>query len=154
MDGTERGGERMRKNEMKLEFDSRSCNEGFARVAVAAFLTQLNPTLEEVADVKTAVSEAVTNSIVHGYENRKTEIIEITAKCEKNSVEILIVDHGVGIPDVKRAMEPFFTTKPNEERSGMGFTIMQTFMDEVAVDSKDGETRVKLLKRFKGNDNV
>ena len=139
---------------MKLEFDSRSCNEGFARVAVAAFLTQLNPTLEEVADVKTAVSEAVTNSIVHGYENRKTEIIEITAKCEKNSVEILIVDHGVGIPDVKRAMEPFFTTKPNEERSGMGFTIMQTFMDEVAVDSKDGETRVKLLKRFKGNDNV
>ena len=141
-------------NYIEMKLPAVSKNEAFARNAIAAFCVELNPTVEEVNDIKTAVSEAVTNSIVHGYENRKTEIIEITAKCEKNSVEILIVDHGVGIPDVKRAMEPFFTTKPNEERSGMGFTIMQTFMDEVAVDSKDGETRVKLVKRFKGNDNV
>ncbi len=141
-------------NYLEMKFLSIPENVSFSRSTVSAFCLALDPSVEELNDVKTAVSEAVTNSIVHGYENRKTEIIEITAKCEKNLVEILIVDHGVGIPDVKRAMEPFFTTKPNEERSGMGFTIMQTFMDEVAVDSKDGETRVKLLKRFKGNDNV
>lgn len=141
-------------NYLEMKFLSIPENVSFSRSTVSAFCLALDPSVEELNDVKTAVSEAVTNSIVHGYENRKTEIIEITAKCEKNYVEILIVDHGVGIPDVKRAMEPFFTTKPNEERSGMGFTIMQTFMDEVAVDSKDGETRVKLLKRFKGNDNV
>lgn len=141
-------------NYLEMKFLSIPENVSFSRSTVSAFCLALDPSVEELNDVKTAVSEAVTNSIVHGYENRKTEIIEITAKCEKTSVEILIVDHGVGIPDVKRAMEPFFTTKPNEERSGMGFTIMQTFMDEVAVDSKDGETRVKLLKRFKGNDNV
>lgn len=141
-------------NYLEMKFLSIPENVSFSRSTVSAFCLALDPSVEELNDVKTAVSEAVTNSIVHGYENRKTEIIEITAKCEKNSVEILIVDYGVGIPDVKRAMEPFFTTKPNEERSGMGFTIMQTFMDEVAVDSKDGETRVKLLKRFKGNDNV
>ena len=141
-------------NYLEMKFLSIPENVSFSRSTVSAFCLALDPSGEELNDVKTAVSEAVTNSIVHGYENRKTEIIEITAKCEKNLVEILIVDHGVGIPDVKRAMEPFFTTKPNEERSGMGFTIMQTFMDEVAVDSKDGETRVKLLKRFKGNDNV
>lgn len=141
-------------NYLEMKFLSIPENVSFSRSTVSAFCFALDPSVEELNDVKTAVSEAVTNSIVHGYENRKTEIIEITAKCEKHSVEILIVDHGVGIPDVKRAMEPFFTTKPNEERSGMGFTIMQTFMDEVAVDSKDGETRVKLLKRFKGNDNV
>lgn len=141
-------------NYLEMKFLSIPENVSFSRSTVSAFCLALDPSVEELNDVKTAVSEAVTNSIVHGYENRKTEIIEITAKSEKNSVEILIVDHGVGIPDVKRAMEPFFTTKPNEERSGMGFTIMQTFMDEVAVDSKDGETRVKLVKRFKGNDNV
>lgn len=141
-------------NYLEMKFLSIPENVSFSRSTVSAFCLALDPSVEELNDVKTAVSEAVTNSIVHGYENRKTEIIEITAKCEKKSVEILIVDHGVGIPDVKRAMEPFFTTKPNEERSGMGFTIMQTFMDEVTVDSKDGETRVKLLKRFKGNDNV
>lgn len=141
-------------NYLEMKFLSIPENVSFSRSTVSAFCLALDPSVEELNDVKTAVSEAVTNSIVHGYENRKTEIIEITAKCEKNLVEILIVDHGVGIPDVKRAMEPFFTTKPNEERSGMGFTIMQTFMDEVSVDSKDGETRVKLLKRFKGNDNV
>ena len=141
-------------NYLEMKFLSIPENVSFSRSTVSAFCLALDPSVEELNDVKTAVSEAVTNSIVHGYENRKTEIIEITAKCENNSVEILIVDNGVGIPDVKRAMEPFFTTKPNEERSGMGFTIMQTFMDEVAVDSKDGETRVKLLKRFKGNDNV
>ena len=141
-------------NYLEMKFLSIPENVSFSRSTVSAFCLALDPSVEELNDVKTAVSEAVTNSIVHGYENRKTEIIEITAKCEKNSVEILIVDNGVGIHEVKRAMEPVCTTKPSEERSGMGFTIMQTFMDEVAVDSKDGETRVKLLKRFKGNDNV
>jgi len=141
-------------NYLDMKFLSIPENVSFSRSTVSAFCLALDPSVEELNDVKTAVSEAVTNSIVHGYENKKTEIIEITAKCENNAVEIEIIDHGVGIPDVKRAMEPFFTTKPNEERSGMGFTIMQTFMDEIAVDSKEGETRVKLLKRFKGNGNV
>lgn len=103
------------KNEMRLEFDSRSCNEGFARVAVAAFLTQLNPTLEEVADVKTALSEAVTNCIVHAYEG-KVEKVLIECQVEGNQMELTVKDYGCGIEDVKKAMEPLFTTKPQEER--------------------------------------
>lgn len=141
-------------NYLNMKFLSNPENVAFSRSTVSAFCLSLDPSVEELNDVKTAVSEAVTNSIVHGYENKKTKIIEITVKCEGDSVEIEIVDHGVGIPDVDRAMEPFFTTKPNEERSGMGFTIMQTFTDSVSVTSKEGETRVKLIKRFKGNRNV
>ena len=122
------------KNEMELVFDSKSINEGFARVAVAAFLTQLNPTLEEVADVKTAVSEAVTNAIIHGYE-QSVEKIWIRCRYEEQIFYIEVEDQGKGIPDVEKAMEPLFTTKPELERSGMGFSFMEAFMDEIRVES-------------------
>lgn len=135
-------------NEMKLEFDSRSCNEGFARVAVAAFMTQMNPTLEEVADVKTALSEAVTNSVVHGYEG---EIRKIVVECRIDGAElqIAVIDEGCGIENVEQAMEPLFTTKPEAERSGMGFSFMEAFMDEIQVDSSPGKgTRVFMKKKI------
>jgi stage II sporulation protein AB (anti-sigma F factor) len=135
-------------NEMKLEFDSRSCNEGFARVAVASFMTQLNPTLEEVADVKTALSEAVTNCVVHGYEG---EIQKIIVKCriEGDELFIEVIDHGCGIENVEKAMEPLFTTKPDSERSGMGFAFMEAFMDEIQVESRPGEgTKVFMRKKI------
>jgi stage II sporulation protein AB (anti-sigma F factor) len=121
-------------NAMEVVFDSRSINEGFARVAVAAFLAQLNPTLEEVSDVKTAVSEAVTNAIIHGYEQ---EINRIWIRCryEGNCFYIEVEDLGKGIPDISKAMEPLFTSKPELERSGMGFSFMEAFMDEVQVES-------------------
>ena len=136
------------KNEMRLEFDSRSCNEGFARVAVAAFLTQLNPTLEEVADVKTALSEAVTNCIVHAYEG-KVEKVLIECQVEGNQMELTVKDYGCGIEDVKKAMEPLFTTKPQEERAGMGFAFMEAFMDEVKVTSQVGKgTCVHMSKKI------
>ena len=109
-------------NEMKLEFDSRSANEAFARVTVASFMTQLNPTLEEVSDVKTAVSEAVTNAIIHGYENHVNKV-RIYAGIEGRTLHLEISDRGVGIPDVKKAMEPLYTTRPELERSGMGFHL-------------------------------
>lgn len=134
--------------EMEVRFDSRSENEGFARVAVAAFMTQMNPTLEEVEDVKTAVSEAVTNAIIHGYEKEKGKIT-ITAKIEGNTFYIEVKDSGIGIPDIKEAMSPLFTTKPNEDRSGMGFVFMEAFMDEVKVESKvNVGTIVKMKKRI------
>lgn len=136
------------KNEMRVSFDARSINEGFARVAVAAFITELNPTLDEVADVKTAVSEAVTNAIIHGYDN-PDEKVELACKIEGNCVEIEIIDSGKGIPDIAKAMEPFYTTKPELERSGMGFAFMEAFMDEVTVKSAVGEgTRVWMCKRI------
>ena len=142
----------MIQNEMRLEFDSRSCNEGFARVSVAAFLTQLNPTLEEVADVKTALSEAVTNAIIHGYE-RKVEKIVITCRIEGETIGIEVEDHGVGIPDVEKAMEPLFTTREDCERSGMGFSFMEAFMDTLEVDSAPGQgTRVRMTKRISRTD--
>lgn len=112
----------MRKNEMKLEFDSRSCNEGFARVAVAAFLTQLNPTLEEVADVKTAVSEAVTNVIIHAYD-REEEKVLVHCWIEDETLWIEVIDHGRGIADVAQAMEPLYTTRQECDRAGMGIYI-------------------------------
>lgn len=133
-------------NEMSLEFDSVSSNEGFARVTVAAFMTQLDPTLEEVSDVKTAVSEAVTNAIIHGYENR-VEKIHIRCRISNNDFYIEIEDHGKGIEDVAKAMEPLYTTKPDEERSGMGFAFMEAFMDELQVISEIGKgTLVKMKK--------
>lgn len=135
-------------NEMKIEFDSRSCNEGFARVAVAAFCTQLNPTLEEVADVKTAVSEAITNAIIHGYEN---EVHKIQIECQIIARELClkVIDYGKGIPDIRKAMEPMFTTRPEWNRSGMGFAFMEAFMDEVVVESVVGEgTTVTMRKRI------
>ena len=134
------------KNEMELVFDSRSVNEGFARVAVAAFLTQLNPTLEEVADVKTAVSEAVTNAIIHGYE-KEVEKIWIRCSLLEQTLYIEVEDRGRGIDDVSKAMEPLFTTKPEMERSGMGFSFMEAFMDEIRVESEVGKgTVVKMQK--------
>ena len=133
-------------NEMELVFDSISVNEGFARVAVAAFMTQLNPTLEEVADVKTAVSEAVTNAIIHGYE-KEVEKIWIRCSLLEQTLYIEVEDRGRGIEDVSKAMEPLFTTKPEMERSGMGFSFMEAFMDEIRVESEIGRgTVVKMQK--------
>ena len=135
-------------NEMELVFDSKSVNEGFARVAVAAFMTQLNPTLEEVADVKTAVSEAVTNAIIHGYE-KEIEKIRIYCRLEEQMLYIEIEDHGKGIEDVEQAMQPLFTSKPELERSGMGFSFMEAFMDEISVESELGQgTLVKMQKEI------
>lgn len=140
-------------NEMKLEFDSRSCNEGFARVAVAAFMTQLNPTLEEVADVKTALSEAVTNAIIHGYEGAVKKIV-IRCRILDQTIEIEVEDQGVGIEDVPKAMEPLFTTKGNCERAGMGFSFMEAFMDTLEVISAPGQgTRVKMTKKILHTEN-
>lgn len=124
-------------NEMTIVFDSRPVNEGMARIAVASFCTQLNPTLEEVADLKTAVSEAVTNCIIHGYEG-EIHKIRMDLKLKGREIFVDITDQGVGISDVKKAMEPLYTTKPEKERSGMGFTFMEAFMDEVTVDSEVG----------------
>ena len=133
-------------NEMEIRFDSRSENEGFARVSVASFLTQLNPTVEEVADVKTAVSEAVTNAIIHGYEQR-VETVRIHRSIENQLFTVEISDRGKGIANVEKAMEPMFTTKPEDDRSGMGFSFMEAFMDTVEVESKVGEgTSVKMTK--------
>ena len=136
------------RNEMNLEFDSRSCNEGFARVAVAAFMTQLNPTVEEVADVKTAVSEAVTNAIIHGYEG---QIRKVGIHCSICGQELLveISDEGKGIRDVALAMEPLYTTKAECDRAGMGFSFMEAFMDSLEVESELGKgTRVRMTKRI------
>ncbi len=133
-------------NEMKVEFDSRSCNEGFIRVAVSAFMTQLNPTLEEVADVKTAVSEAVTNCIVHAYDGRIEKII-VCCQIQGRTLYLSVADHGCGITDVKKAMEPLFTTKPDMERSGMGFAFMEAFMDEVHVESVPGQGTTVFMRK-------
>ena len=134
-------------NEMMMEFDSRSCNESFARVAVAAFMTQLNPTLEEVADVKTAVSEAITNAIIHAYENQVHKI-RLECRLAGKTIEITVTDFGKGIPDIPKAMEPLFTTG-GEERAGLGFAVMQSFMDRVQVRSKPGAgTTVTLQKKL------
>lgn len=136
----------MEQNEITFEFDSRSENEGLARTVVAAFITPLDPTLEELADVKTAVSEAVTNAVIHGYGDRKGKI-RIHSRIDGNVVWIEVKDEGVGIEDVARAMEPLYTTKADMERSGMGFAFMEAFMDELEVDSSPGSgTRVRMRK--------
>lgn len=133
-------------NRMKLEILSKSDNESFARVVVSAFAAKLDPTIEEITDIKTAVSEAVTNSIIHGY-NKDDEVIHITCEIDENTIIIEVIDYGVGIKDVEKAMEPLFTSKPEMERSGMGFTVMESFMDGVEVRSIPGvETRVKMKK--------
>ena len=136
-------------NKVCIEFVSKSENEGFARVAVAAFVSQLDPTIDELADIKTAVSEAVTNSIIHGYENKKEGIIRIEASISSNEVTITIIDNGRGIKDVEQAREPLYTSRPDLERSGMGFTVMETFMDSLNVESEYGKgTRVIMKKKF------
>lgn len=149
------------RNEMELIFDAVSDNEGFARVAVAAFIAHLNPTLEEMADVKTAVSEAVTNSVIHGYGNlrgcgKRAEQgalnpgkVRVRCVLEKGLLHIEIIDTGMGIEDVERAMEPLYTTRPDLERSGMGFAFMEAFMDELEVDSAPGKgTTVRMAKKI------
>ena len=141
--------DQINENEMKLEFDARSVNEGFARMAVAAFVAELNPTLDEISDIKTAVSEAVTNAIIHGYD-RPEEKVEVFCKLCGNCTEITVRDHGHGIADVPKAMEPFFTTRPELERSGMGFAFMEAFMDEVQVQSAPGKGTSVRMKKYIG----
>ena len=136
------------KNEMKLEFLSKSANESFARIAVAAFASQLDPTIEEIADIKTSVSEAVTNSIIHAYPDSEG-IIKIHSKLYEDEVEIEISDTGIGIPNIEEAREPLFTTKSNLERSGMGFTIMENFMDSLKIESiVDIGTKITMKKKI------
>ena len=136
-------------NEMKLTIPSKSSNESYARVAVSAFASQLDPGIDELADIRTAVSEAVTNSIIHGYENKKDGIIRIEACISGNNVTIKIVDFGKGMTDVEKAMEPLYTSRPDLERSGMGFTVMETFMDTLEVTSEEGKgTTVIMSKKF------
>ena len=135
-------------NEMKLEFVSKSSNEAFARITVAAFASQLDPTIEELSDIKTAVSEAVTNCIIHGYENT-TGIVKVECKLKDNWIEIEVSDTGKGIEDVELARRPLYTSKANLERSGMGFTIMESFMDEISVKSIVGlGTKVVMKKKI------
>ena len=139
----------MNKNEMKIEFLSKSSNEAFARIAVAAFISGLDPTIEEISDIKTAVSEAVTNSIVHGYED-KVGIITLKCKIIERDVYIEISDNGKGIENVEIAKQPLYTSKPNLERSGMGFTIMESFMDKLDVESIIGVgTKITMKKTIK-----
>lgn len=138
-----------RSNEMQTTFLSLPENESFARVVIAAFAVQLSPTVSEIADVKTAVSEAVTNAIVHGYAGTRG-MVTLRAALEDSIIAIEVEDQGHGIADVAQAMEPFFTTQPEQERSGMGFAVMQTFMDDVEVTSAPGQgTLVKMRKRIR-----
>ncbi len=135
-------------NELKLEFLSLSENEGFARSCVASFCLPLNPSVEVITDIKTAVSEAVTNCVVHAYPNTVGKI-EILVKLTQNEIYISVKDFGVGIEDVIKAKEPFYTSKPESERSGMGFTVMESFMDNVTVTSKiNVGTEVVLIKKL------
>ena len=138
-------------NRMKMEFRAISANESLARMTVAAFMTPLNPTLEEISDVKTAVSEAVTNAIIHGYgEDRESdEMVELSCYIEKDILHVTICDEGVGIENVDKAMEPLYTTKPELERSGMGFSFMEAFMDDLSVESELGKgTKVHMVKKI------
>ena len=141
-------------NEMRLEFLSKSNNEAFARITVAAFASQLDPTIEELADIKTAVSEAVTNAIIHGYEDREG-VVKVECRMYGGSIQIEISDTGKGIEDIEMAREPLYTSKPNLERSGMGFTIMESFMDEVKIESILGlGTKVTMKKMIKKPENI
>lgn len=141
-------------NEMEVTFASRSENESFARVAVAAFMTQMDPVLEEVEDVKTAVSEAVTNSIIHGYEGKRTGKIKVWCAIEEDKKTFLVEvkDAGIGIENVEKAMEPLYTTRPDMERSGMGFAFMDAFMDEVKVESAPGKGTSVRMKKITGGE--
>lgn len=136
-------------NEMKLEFSSKSSNEAFARITVAAFASQLDPTIEELADIKTAVSEAVTNCIIHAYEG-KEGTVKIACQIFGGCIQIEVSDNGKGIEDIETAKQPLYTSKPDLERSGMGFTIMESFMDEMKVESIVGlGTKVTMKKMIK-----
>lgn len=137
------------KNEMNLQFSALSQNESFARVTVAAFIAQLDPTLDELTEIKTVVSEAVTNAIIHGYVNDANGLVYISVLLQDGTVEMSIRDEGIGINDIEEAMQPLYTSKPELERSGMGFTIMENFMDEVQVRSEPGfGTEIRLKKHL------
>ncbi|PWM24060.1 MAG: anti-sigma F factor [Oscillospiraceae bacterium] len=144
-------------NTLRLEFDSRSVNEGLARSCIAALVAQLDPTVDELSDIRTAVSEAVTNCIVHAYPDSLGRIYISASLYEGGRVVVRVKDKGCGIPDVTRAMEPLFTTGNTEERSGLGFSVMQSMMDRVAVRSKAGGPTVVTLEkrlRLKGDDDA
>lgn len=136
-------------NKFSLTFSAQSCNESFARMVVASFVAYLDPTLEELEDLKTVVSEAVTNCIIHAYDSDPTKEILMNGLAEDGKITIEIIDHGAGIEDTELARTPLFTTKPDEERSGMGFTIMENFMDHFEVSSTlGGGTRITMMKRI------
>ena len=137
-------------NRMKLEFSSRSENESFARIAVAAFIAPLDPTVEELTEIKTAVSEAVSNAIIHAYRENESGMVTVECVIERDRrVVVTVIDNGVGIENVELAREPLYTSKPDDERSGMGFTVMDSFMDKLEVESTPGiGTRVKMIKNL------
>ena len=139
------------KNWMQMEFQAISENEQLARIVVASFITPLNPTLEEMADVKTAVSEAVTNAIIHGYEE-KEGLIYLRCRLNGDLLEVEIEDKGKGIDNIDQAMEPMFTTKPDRDRSGMGFSFMEAFMDELEVTSIPGAGTIVTMKKKLGTE--
>ena len=135
-------------NFMEVTFKALSINEGFARVCVASFCVQLNPSVDEITDIKTAVSEAVTNCVVHAYPNGNKGDIKLRCELEGDTITITVQDKGVGIKDIEKAREPFYTSKPSEERSGMGFTVMESFMDNVEVFSNSFGTTIKMSKKI------
>lgn len=146
-------GSEMTKNEMQIQFTAVSENEAFARIAVAAFVTPLNPTLEEIADIKTAVSEAVTNAIIHGYDSmtgKEQNQVYIHCLLNRDVLQVEVIDEGKGIEDVEKAMEPMYTTKPDMDRSGMGFAFMEAFMDELEVISEPGQGTTVLMSKKLG----
>lgn len=147
----------VKRNQMYVKFDAKSINESVARMVAAAFMMDMNPTLDQIQDVKTAVSEAVTNAIVHGYESEndtgwEEKQVEMVCTSEDEKITIVIIDKGIGIADIEEARQPFYTTKPDKDRSGMGFSFMETFMDEVFVESEIGKgTKVTMIKYIERN---
>ncbi|WGX75976.1 anti-sigma F factor [Paraclostridium bifermentans] len=141
-------------NIVEVKFSARSENESFARVIVASFAAKLDPTLDEIADIKTAVSEAVTNSIIHGYDEDETKFVNIRCEIEDREIIITVEDTGNGIEDLDMAMQPLYTSKPELERSGMGFTVMESFMDKVTVSSKKGEGTKVIMKKKIDSSNI
>lgn len=137
-------------NTMSMQIPAKSENESFARAVVAAFCVSLNPTIDEISDIKTAVSEAVTNCVVHAYRKRQSndDMIVLECKLYPQMLEVKISDRGVGIPNIQQAMEPFYTTEPDNERSGMGFTVMQSFMDKILVNNQVGGGTVVTMQKI------
>lgn len=139
-------------NSMEVIFDSRSENESFARIVISGFILHLNPSIDEMNEIKTIVSEAVTNSIIHGYNNNSNGKIKMKAKINDDILDIKIIDYGAGIEDIEQAKEIFWTSRPNEERTGMGLTIMEAFADEFHISSSIGQgTEVRIIRKIKSS---